>query len=115
SPEQFHKSRKLIYERRSKLTEQRLQHRQQANNLQFQIGSLLGQLTEDRRELEALLSRKNNLPEALIALRETLCRDLKLAPSDLPYAAELMAVAPAHSDWESSIEQVLYGFARSLL
>lgn len=115
SPEQFHKSRKSIHEQRSKLTEQRMQHRQQGNNLQFQIGTLLGQLTDERRELEALLKRKNNLPEALISLREMLCRDLKLAPSDLPYAAELMAVAAEHSDWEASIEQVLHGFARSLL
>ncbi len=44
-----------------------------------------------------------------------MCRDLKLAPSDLPFAAELMSVPPEHREWEASIEHVLHGFARSLL
>ena len=44
-----------------------------------------------------------------------MCKDLKLAPSDLPYAAELISVASDESEWEASIEQVLHGFARSLL
>ena len=44
-----------------------------------------------------------------------MCRDLKLAPSDLPYAAELISVAAEEREWEASIEQVLHGFARSLL
>ncbi len=115
SPEQFHKARKSIHERRTKLLSERQQHRERDSAIQFEIGSLTRQLAEDRSELEALLKRKNNMPESLIALRDKMCSDLRIAPSDLPYAAELVAVAPQERDWESSIEQVLHGFARSLL
>ncbi len=115
SPEQFHRARALILTRRSKLVEERTALRSQENAIQFEIGSQTRQLADDRAELEALLKRKNNLPQALIAMRDQLCSDLKLAPSDLPYAAELIAVAEAEREWESSIEQVLYGLARSLL
>lgn len=115
SPEQFHKARQLIHERRAKLVAERAARREQDNALQFQIGSLTQQLAEDRGELEALLKRKNNMPESLVALRDRMCGDLRLAPSDLPYAAELVAVAPEERGWEASIEQVLHGFARSLL
>ncbi|MEZ6135963.1 MAG: ATP-binding protein [Pirellulaceae bacterium] len=115
SPEQFHKSRELMHQRRAKMILERTVNRKLSNKIQFEIGSREKQLSDDRRELEALLKRKNNLPESLMSMRDMLCRDLKLAPSDLPYAAELVAVAPAERDWESSVEQVLHGFARSLL
>ncbi len=115
SPEQFHKARQLMHERRGKLVSERQKLRESDSGLQFEIGSLIKQRGDDRTELEALLKRKNNMPESLIGLRDKMCNDLKLAPSDLPYAAELVAVAPEQRDWESSIEQVLHGFARSLL
>ena len=55
------------------------------------------------------------MPESFIAVRDAICRDLKLAPSDLPFAADLIAVNPKEREWESSVEQVLHSFARSLL
>ncbi|MDX1930713.1 MAG: ATP-binding protein [Pirellulaceae bacterium] len=115
SPEQFHRTRELIHKQRQKLVSERDATRELYDKVRYESGSLTRQLSEDRAEYEALLKRKNNLPESLIALRDAMCRDLKLAPSDLPYAAELISVAPEESDWEASIEQVLYGFARSLL
>ncbi len=115
SPEQFHRTRQLIHKQRQILVKQREAERELYDKVRYETGSLTRQLSDDRAEYEALLRRKSNLPEALIALRDTMCRDLKLAPSDLPYAAELISVAPGESDWEASIEQVLHGFARSLL
>ena len=72
-------------------------------------------LSQDRLEAEALEKRKGNLPESFIAMRDAMCRELQIAPSDLPFAAELIAVNPRERDWEPSIEQVLHSFARSLL
>ena len=115
SPEQFAKVRKESHARRTKLLEDRQQKRTQESSLQFEIGSLTRQLFEDRSEAEALEKRKGNLPESFIAVRDAICRDLKLAPSDLPFAAELIAVNPKEREWESSVEQVLHSFARSLL
>ncbi|MEQ1829343.1 MAG: ATP-binding protein [Pirellula sp.] len=115
SPEQFAKVRKESHARRAKLVEERQTKRTQDGALQYQIGSLRQQLTEDRSELEALEKRKGNLPESFISLRDTLCRDLKIAPSDLPFAAELISIIPKEREWEASVEQVMYSFARSLL
>ncbi len=115
SPEQFHRTRESIHQQRAKLVEQRAAARENYDKVRYESGTLTRQLSEDRSEYEALLKRKNNLPESLIAMRDAMCRDLKLAPSDLPYAAELISVAPDEREWEASIEQVLHGFARSLL
>ena len=115
SPEQFHRTRELIHQQRLKLVQQREMAREQYDKVRYESGTLTRQLSDDRSEYEALLKRKNNLPESLIAMRDAMCRDLKLAPSELPYAAELISVAPEERDWEASIEQVLYGFTRSLL
>lgn len=115
SPEQFLKARTRIHHRRRELEQERDQLRTRYDSLQYQIGNLRQQISEDRTEAEALDRRKGNLPESFIALRETMCRDLRLAPSDLPFAAELISVAPQERDWEASIEQALHGFARSLL
>ncbi len=115
SPDQFTKVRKESHVRRAKLLEERQQKRTQESHLQFEIGSLSRQLAEDHSEAEALEKRKGNLPESFIAVRDAICRDLKLAPSDLPFAAELIAVNPKEREWESSVEQVLHSFARSLL
>lgn len=115
SPEQFAKVRAAVTERRRTVAEERATVQQKYDSLQYQIGMLTTQLSHDRAEAEALERRKGNLPESFVSLRERMCRDLKLAPSDLPFAAELMSVPPEHRDWEASIEHVLHGFARSLL
>jgi len=115
SAEQFAKVRKESHARRIQLLEERQRKRALDGSLQFEIGSLTRQLAQDRLEAEALEKRKGNLPESFIAMRDTMCRELQIASSDLPFAAELIAVNPRERDWEPSIEQVLHSFARSLL
>ncbi len=115
SAEQFLKVRGQIHERRRELQERREQLRQTSHAVQFELGLLTRRIADDRAELIALEKRRGNLPETFVSLRERMCHDLKLAPTDLPFAAELIAVDPAEREWEASIEQVLYAFARSLL
>ncbi len=115
SPEQFSKLRLSITEQRNALVHRRTSLRKQDAQIQFEIGSLTGRLAAERGELAALEKRKTNLPQSMIAMRDELCTALRLAPSDLPFAAELIRVAVGEHEWEASIEQVLYGFARSLL
>ena len=115
SSDQFAKVRQEIHARRIKLLDERQQKRSLDSALQFEIGLLTRQLVLDSAEAEALEKRKGNLPESFIAVRDVICRALQLAPSDLPFAAELIAINPKEREWESSVEQVLYSFARSLL
>lgn len=77
------------------------------------------ELREEREELELLSGlqsgRQSNLPGHLATLRSRLCADLGLAETEVPFAAELIAVRPEERSWEASAEMVLRPFALSLL
>lgn len=73
------------------------------------------QLRAERDELEALQRRRTNLPPRFVSMRNQICSSLNLDESALPFAAELISVAPNESRWESSAEMVLNSFALSLL
>jgi uncharacterized protein YPO0396 len=85
------------------------------NDSVIKRADFIGRLREDEQELEALSKRRENLPESFADLRRRMCEDLRLPPSDLSFASELIAVKPEENSWESSIEIVLRSFALSLL
>jgi len=107
--------RSNIARRLEELQAERTDAQRDVGQLQYQIGSLESSLAQDRTELESLKRRKGNMPQHLIEVRDQICSELKLTPKELPFAAELLAVAPEHRQWEASIEQVLHSFARDLL
>lgn len=76
-------------------------------------------LTEQKavkQELEALLKRKSNISLAQLRIRQELCENLGVSEEQLPFAGELLKVKDEAKDlWEGAIEQVLHGFALSLL
>jgi uncharacterized protein YPO0396 len=76
---------------------------------------LSDRLREEREELALLQQRRTNLPPRFSAMRSRICASLNLDESVLPFAAELMAVAPEQRRWEASVEMVLRSFALSLL
>jgi uncharacterized protein YPO0396 len=115
SPEQFRRIRETILQHRSQLVALRDQARGRYDAVRYEASVLKQQLEQDSSESAALRKRRSNLPESLVSLRDAICQDLQLAPSDLPYAAELMMISPEAREWEATIEQVLHGFARSLL
>lgn len=82
---------------------------------QYEVGKRLQDLQIDRAEWESLRQRRGNLPQSFIQLRGQLCEGLRLAATDLPFVAELIAVPPEHQKWEASVEQVLHAFARTML
>ncbi len=109
------RTHRQIADRVEELKEKRHRHRESLQALQYQLGSLASSLAEDQKELAALKRRKGNLPQSIVSLRDTMCAALNVSSTDLPFAAELIAVDPQHQRWEASIEQVLHSFARTLL
>ena len=101
--------------RQVEVDEQRSAIQTQMAQLQYELGQLKQRIHDDQEELESLEKRKGNMPRELVYMRDELCRELRINVKDLPFAAELMAVASEHREWEASIEQVLGGFARDLL
>ena len=115
SSRQLEKAHAKIADTREKLQEERAATIEQLSKREYELGTQKTQLDEDTVELESLRRRKGNLPDAFIEVRAAICDSFKLSPSDLPFAAELIAVDPDHARWEASIEQVLHSFARTLL
>ena len=96
-------------------TEQRSETQKQASRLQYELGQIKKQVSDDKDELASLLQRKGNMPRELVFLRDRLCQELKIPKKDLPFAAELIAVDSMYREWEASVENVLNSFARDLL
>jgi uncharacterized protein YPO0396 len=66
-------------------------------------------------ELDSLRQRRSNIPRHMLALRDTLCTALGLAPDALPFIGELVQVREEERAWEGAAERLLHGFALSLL
>ncbi len=66
-------------------------------------------------ELISLREHPNNIPKRQLDLRASMCRELRLDEQALPFAGELIAVAPGETDWEGAAERVLRSFALSVL
>jgi len=115
SPAQLEKAGAELAQAQVELQAKRAVGIEQLSRCEYELGVQKHQLDEDISELDSLRRRKGNLPDAFIEVRAAICQAFKLAPSDVPFAAELMAVAPEHGRWEASIEQVLHSFARTLL
>ncbi|MDQ6954837.1 MAG: ATP-binding protein [Mariprofundaceae bacterium] len=66
-------------------------------------------------ELKGLKSRKSNIHEHQIKIRQRLCADLGLAEEAMPFAGELIQVREDERDWQGAAERLLHGFALSML
>jgi uncharacterized protein YPO0396 len=73
------------------------------------------QSKEVNDELVSLRSRKSNIPRVSLALRQTLCRELNLPESALPFVGELIEVRAEEAAWEGAAERLLHNFALSIL
>ncbi|WP_284853544.1 ATP-binding protein [Corynebacterium sp. MSK072] len=66
-------------------------------------------------ELHSFSSRRTNIDKAFVELRTQLARDTGYAESELPFAGELLDIAPQQAEWEPVIQKLLHGFAATLL
>jgi uncharacterized protein YPO0396 len=66
-------------------------------------------------ELNVLVAGKSNIPSYLISIRKEICSALKIDISDLPFAGELIQVAPEEIAWQPALEKLLHSFSLRLL
>ncbi|MCM0619478.1 ATP-binding protein [Nocardioides bruguierae] len=71
--------------------------------------------SELRAERASLEVRGGRVPARMHEMRDEVAAACGLDPSDLPYVAELLDVAPEHSRWRTAVETVLGGTARMML
>ncbi len=98
SAAQLEKAQTELTQRKSELQVKRAGYAEQLSKCDYELGMSQNLLEEDRSELESLRRRKGNLPDAFIELRASICEAFRLSPSDLPFAAELIAVEPNMHD-----------------
>lgn len=67
------------------------------------------------QEIQSLRQRRSNIPREQIAIRDSLCAALDIAPDTFPFAGELLRVVESEAEWEGAAERVLHNFALSLL
>ncbi|WP_010532747.1 ATP-binding protein [Brachybacterium squillarum] len=80
-----------------------------------QVRELAGQLQRTREELASLTTRASNLHSEDVALRDAIAAEVGIAPTELPFAAELLQVRAGEEEWTAAAEQALRGLARSIL
>ncbi len=66
-------------------------------------------------EILSLRKRRSNLPAHMLAIRDSLCRDLGMDEERFPFVGELLQVREEEASWEGAIERVLHAYAMSLL
>ena len=66
-------------------------------------------------EIESLKKRRSNIPASMLAIRDSLCRELRADEERFPFAGELIQVREEEAAWEGAIERVLHSYALSLL
>ncbi len=79
------------------------------------VRELASALQATRAELDSLTHRASNLHSEDIALRDHIAAEVGVAPTDLPFAAELLQVRAGEEEWTAAAEQALRGLARSIL
>ncbi len=79
------------------------------------IHQLQEKLSLVEHELEHTLQHRNNIPRALISVREQICNALQIGQNELPFAGELMQVQAGAADWQPALEKLLYSFSLRLL
>ena len=79
------------------------------------VRALGTQLQRTREELASLSSRASNLHSEDVALRDAIAKEVGVAPTELPFAAELLQVKSGEEEWTAAAEQALRGLARSIL
>ena len=67
------------------------------------------------QEIESLKARRSNVPAQQVALRDFLCKALRIDESELPFVGELLQVRDDERDWEGAAERVLRNFGLALL
>lgn len=66
-------------------------------------------------EIDSMRRQPSNIPSKLLQLRNSLAEGLKIPSAELPFAGELMQIAPDESEWQGACERVLHQFALSVL
>lgn len=100
---------------RARLEEQERESEAERWEAEAKVRELATRLQDTRAELASLTGRASNLHSEDVALRDRIAAEVGVAPTELPFAAELLQVRAGEEEWTAAAEQALRGLARSIL
>lgn len=85
------------------------------DQLKIELNDLQKIRNEEHFELESLRSRKTQIPNVNLDIRNRILNDLELEVDALPFVGELIKVKEGENEWEGAIERLLHNFGLSIL
>jgi len=113
--ENFSQEQRNLSNMKSDIDNQKLSESQKIFSLRQEESQLQQQMQVLSEELLITQKNKTLMPYPYLELRSMLCEKLGLSPSDLPYAAELIAVKESEVKWRLACEKLLRPLALKLL
>ncbi len=111
----FAESKVLASERRIAFKDELVNIQNQASEAEFERRRLEEEAKLIGDELLSLRSRRTNIPNSSLEMRERLCSELNIKSEELPFIGELVQVKKEAAQWEGAAERVLHSFALSLV
>jgi len=111
----FFNNRKELTSRLASFEEQEITLQNCLTELAVELKSLQQDHKLLEGELQSLQQRRSNIDSRQIAIRDDLCRHLKVAPEEMPFVGELLQIHETETRWEGAAERLLHQFGLSLL
>ncbi|UNK44473.1 ATP-binding protein [Arthrobacter sulfonylureivorans] len=89
--------------------------RERSNDAQGEAWSLKGQIRSLEQEIESFRRRTSNIRPESLERRRQICAATGIAEEELPFAGELIDLAPAEARWRPAAERALRSLASALL
>lgn len=115
SEDMFLSTQREVAELREQLESEEKSSGEERWQAEAEVRELQGTLNRVKDELTSLTSRASNLHSQDVAVRDMIASEVGVAPTDLPFAAELLQVKAGEEEWTAAAEQALRGLARSIL
>jgi uncharacterized protein YPO0396 len=89
--------------------------KERSNDAQGQAWTLKGRIRELEQEIESFRRRTSNIRQDSLDRRALISAGTGIPEEQMPFAAELIDVAPEHAQWRPAAERALRPLATSLL
>jgi uncharacterized protein YPO0396 len=113
--EAFLSQQQYLQQRREQIRQTQANDQNSLRDVEFEFLGKRNQYQVVSQEISSLKSRRSNIEQAQISIRDELCQALNLDEAALPYAGELIQVRENEKDWQGAIERLLRNFGLSLL
>jgi uncharacterized protein YPO0396 len=112
---QFYRNISIVKELQIKNNERQAEIILERDELKSEERNIKIHITSDQTELDSLRSRKTQIPEAMISIKQQIAEDLEISEEEIPFIGELLKVNHQELDWEGAIERLMHNFGLSMI